>query len=156
MLKITVIACGNKMPGWVGEAVREYTKRLREFAHVQIIEIPLMKRSGASDIERIMDKEAQQIAHAIPGGARVIALAINGQMFSSETLAARLESLQQTSSHLCFIIGGPEGLATRILARSQELWSLSGLTLPHPLARVVLLEAIYRALAIINHHPYHK
>lgn len=156
MLKMTVIACGSKMPSWVNEAIKEYSKRLQEFVSLSIVEIPLTKRTKSSDLNRIMDKEAQLIHNAIPPGARVIALAIEGEQFTSEKLAAKLNVLQQSHSHICLIIGGPEGLSPATLDHSQERWSLSRLTLPHPLVRIFLLETIYRAFAINNNHPYHK
>lgn len=156
MMKMTVIACGNKMPAWVDEATQEYGKRLQEFVSLSLIEIPLVKRTKASDLARIMEKEAQLILQAIPSGARVIALAIEGDRFGSEKLAEKLNQLQQRHSHVCFIIGGPEGLSPATLAHCQERWSLSPLTLPHPLVRIILLETIYRAFAINHNHPYHK
>ncbi|MDX1836803.1 23S rRNA (pseudouridine(1915)-N(3))-methyltransferase RlmH [Legionella taurinensis] len=156
MLKMTVIACGSKMPSWVNEATKEYSKRLQEFVSLSLVEIPLTKRTKSSDLARIMDKEAQLIHGAIPPGARVIALAIEGDSFDSERLAVKLNLLQQNHSHVCFIIGGPEGLSPATLALSQERWSLSRLTLPHPLVRILLLETMYRAFAINNNHPYHK
>lgn len=156
MIKITLIACGNKMPSWVNSAVSEFTKRLQEFAQFNLIEIPLAKRGKSSDLTRILEKEAALIVHAIPQSARVIALDMGGESFNSEKLALKLEQLQQITSHLCFLIGGPEGLLTSILAKADERWSLSQLTLPHPLVRIILLETLYRAWSIIHNHPYHK
>lgn len=156
MLKITIIACGNKMPHWVAEAVNEYSKRLREFAFLSLIEIALLKRSKSFDLSRIMDKEGILINEAIPQGARVIALEIKGDSFSSEQLATKLTFLAQTASHLCLIIGGPEGIPAITLDKCQDKWSLSSLTLPHPLARILLLETLYRAFTININHPYHK
>lgn len=156
MLKITLIACGNKMPTWVNEAQTEYAKRLQEFAHLNLIEIPLIKRSKTMDLERVFSKEAQLILQAIPVNARIITLEIKGTGYSSEKLAAKLELLKQNDSHWCFIIGGPEGLHPSVMEKSNEAWSLSSLTLPHPLARIVLLEALYRAFTITENHPYHK
>lgn len=156
MLKITIIACGHKMPSWVCEAINEYSKRLQEFVQLTVLEIPLLKRSKSSDLARIMEKESQLMHQAIPNGSRIIALAIDGESFSSEKLALKLASLQQTNSHFCFLIGGPEGLAPSTLSLCHEQWSLSKLTLPHPLVRIFLLETLYRAFSINHHHPYHK
>jgi len=156
MLKLTLIACGNKMPSWVNEAASDYCKRLKEYVNFSLVEIPLLKRSKSSDLTRIMEKESALMNAAIPAGAYVIALEIEGDSFSSEKLASKLEALQQTSSHLCLLIGGPEGLSQHSLARCQARWSLSALTLPHPMVRIMLLEALYRAWSIINNHPYHK
>jgi 23S rRNA (pseudouridine1915-N3)-methyltransferase len=156
MLKITVIAVGTKMPDWVAQGSNDYAKRFNDGIQLKLIEIPLMRRSKSSDLARIMEKEALLIKEAIPNGARVIALDVEGTTFSSEELAHKITQLQQTSSHLCFLIGGPEGLAKETLMLSNERWSLSKLTLPHPLVRIILLETLYRAWSIINNHPYHK
>lgn len=156
MVKITLIACGNKMPSWVNEATLEYTKRLQEFAQVNLLEIPLIKRGKSSDQTRILEKETSLILAAIPSGSRVIALDLTGNSFGSEKLASKIEQLQLISSHWCFLIGGPEGLAPPILAKADETWSLSKLTFPHPLVRIILLETLYRAWTIIHNYPYHK
>lgn len=156
MLKITIITLGNKMPGWVNEGSNEYAKRLNDGVQLKIIEIPLIRRSKSSDLSRILERESAFIRDALPNNARIIALEIEGKTFSSEELALKISQLQQTSSHLCFIIGGPEGLSQEILKLCDERWSLSKLTLPHPLVRIILLETLYRAWSIINNHPYHK
>lgn len=156
MLKITVITLGNKMPDWVSAGSNEYLKRFKDGIQVKIIEIPLLTRSKSSDLARIMEKEAAQIKESLPTGARLIALDIEGKSFSSEELALKMTQLQQISSHFCLIIGGPEGLSSEILNLCDERWSLSKLTLPHPLVRIILLETLYRAWSIINNHPYHK
>lgn len=156
MLKMTLIALGNKMPAWVEMAVQEFSKRLQDGVALNLVEIPLLRRGKSSDLARIMEKEMALISAAIPHGARLIALEINGESFSSEQLAEKLERLQQINSHLCFLIGGPEGLSPSLIARSDERWSLSKLTLPHTLVRIVLLETLYRAWSISHNHPYHK
>ncbi|MGC1181450.1 23S rRNA (pseudouridine(1915)-N(3))-methyltransferase RlmH [Legionella sp.] len=156
MLKITVITLGNKMPNWVIQGSNDYAKRFNDGIQLKIIEIPLIRRSKSSDLARIMEKEAALIKATIPHGTRLIALEIKGVSLSSEELAVKITQLQQTSSHLCFLIGGPEGLSQELLKLSDERWSLSKLTLPHPLVRIILLETLYRAWSIINNHPYHK
>lgn len=156
MLKITIIALGNKMPRWVSEAISEFTKRLQESTLLNLVEIPLLRRGKIGDLPRILEKELTLIRATIPNHARLIALDIHGEAFTSEELAVKLEHLQHVSSHLCFLIGGPEGLLPSLLTQCDERWSLSKLTLPHTLARIFLLEAIYRAYSILNNHPYHK
>lgn len=156
MLKITVIAVGNKMPSWVMEGSNDYVKRFNDGIQLKLIEIPLIRRSKTSDLARIMEKEAALIQEAIPSGSRLIALDIEGKSFSSEGLALKINQLQQINSHFCLLIGGPEGLSKETLHRCDERWSLSKLTLPHPLVRIMLLETLYRAWSIINNHPYHK
>lgn len=156
MLEITLIAMGNKMPSWVTDASAEFIKRLNEAFKLHLIEIPLLRRGHTHDVTRVLEKEAERLHRAIPSNAHLIALDLSGRTFSSEHLAEHLNHLQHITSHLCFVIGGPEGLPASCLQQSRERWSLSTLTLPHPLARVVLLEAIYRAWSILNNHPYHK
>ncbi|WP_133127081.1 23S rRNA (pseudouridine(1915)-N(3))-methyltransferase RlmH [Legionella nagasakiensis] len=156
MLKITLITLGNKMPSWVNEAVSDYKKRLQDGIALTLIEIPLLRRGKSADLTRILEKEATLMAAAIPQGARIIALDMTGESFSSEQLARKLEQLQHINSHLCFLIGGPEGLSRELVARCDECWSLSKLTLPHPLVRIIFIEAIYRAWSILKNHPYHK
>jgi 23S rRNA (pseudouridine1915-N3)-methyltransferase len=156
MLKITVITLGNKMPDWVNQGTNDYAKRFNDGIQLKLIEIPLIRRSKSSDFARIMEKEAALIKEALPLGARLIALEIGGKSYSSEELALKITQLQHTASHLCFLIGGPEGLSQETLMLCNERWSLSKLTLPHPLVRIVLLETLYRAWSIINNHPYHK
>jgi 23S rRNA (pseudouridine1915-N3)-methyltransferase len=156
MLKITVITLGDKMPDWVTKGTNEYSKRFTENICLKLIEIPLTRRAKSSDLTRIIEKESALIKEALPNQARIIALDIKGQSFSSEELAEKMTQLQHTSSHLCFLIGGPEGLSPNLLSQSDERWSLSRLTLPHPLVRILLLETLYRAWTMIHNHPYHK
>lgn len=155
-MKVTLLTLGHKMPTWVDAAVSEFAKRLQEFCQLTCIEIPLLRRTKSSDLARILDKEATLVLDALPPHAYYIALDRGGEDFDSEQLAQKLEKLQLTNAHLCFIIGGPEGLSSTVLKRCHARWSLSKLTFPHTLARIVLLEAIYRAWSILKNHPYHK
>lgn len=156
MLKITIIALGSKMPDWVEQGTNDYAKRFNDGIQLKLIEIPLIRRSKTSDLSRIMEKESVLIQQAIPGNCHLIALDSRGKSFTSEELATKITQLQQVSSHLCLIIGGPEGLSPAVLKLCNESWSLSRLTLPHPLVRIFLVETLYRAWSIINNHPYHK
>ena len=141
-LKISVLTLGNKMPAWVNEAVEEFSKRLQRFCSLNFLEQSMAKQD--------------QFASFIPSGAYRIALDIQGRSFDSPHLALHIEQLQQQASHWCFLIGGPEGLPVDILETCHERWSLSNLTLPHMLARIILLETLYRSFTILTHHPYHK
>lgn len=144
------------MPDWVIQGSNDYAKRFNNGIALNFIEIPLIQRNKSSDLARILEKEALLIKQAIPNNTRLIALEIEGKTFSSEELASKITQLQQLSSHFCFLIGGPEGLTEEVLKLCDERWSLSKLTLPHPLVRIILLETLYRAWSIINNHPYHK
>lgn len=156
MLKISCLCMGNKMPDWVNTAWSDYAKRLQEAMPVRLIELPLIKRNKESDQARILDREADLLLQNIPKDAYVIALDKDGKTFSSEGLAKQLSQLEIQTQSICLIIGGPEGLMPKVLQRCQEKWSLSALTLPHPLARIVLIESLYRAWSINQNHPYHK
>jgi 23S rRNA (pseudouridine1915-N3)-methyltransferase len=156
MLKITIITLGNKMPGWVEDASQAFMKRLQDHVQLNLIEMPLIKRGKSSDVTRILEKEMLNMRAAIPNQSYLIALDKSGRMFSSEQLATQLEQLQQKTSHLCFLIGGPEGISAELLRACHERWSLSTLTFPHTIARIILLEALYRSWSILQNHPYHK
>ena len=156
MMKITAVSLGNKMPDWVETACALYEKRLQEYVQFTKIDLPLVKRSKTYDVQQVLQKEMTTLMAAIPDKSFVIALDVKGKQFNSPELAQYIEGLQHQSSHLCFIIGGPEGLTDSFLKSCHARWSLSKLTLPHPFAKVMSFEAIYRAFAIINHHPYHK
>lgn len=156
MLKISIISLGNKMPEWVTAGTNEYAKRFADGVQFKLIEIPLMNRTKASDMQRILEKESALLKQAIPKSSYLIALESTGKSFSSEELAEKISLVQHKNSHLCFLIGGPEGLASDVVQMADERWSLSRLTLPHPLVRIFLVETLYRAWTIMNKHPYHK
>jgi len=156
MLKITICAIGQKMPGWVNEASSELKKRLIQKIQLEWVELPLIKRSHSQQSNQIFEKEYQSFLDAIPQKAYLIALDAEGQLFDSKQLAARMEELQTQHSHWCIIIGGPEGLHPNLLKKAQQKWSLSPLTFPHPMVRLILLECLYRSWCIQHNHPYHK
>lgn len=156
MLKITIISLNNKLPDWIITGSNEYLKRFKEGLQVKLIELPLTHRNKNSDINRVLDKESAQLLSSIPNGAFKIALDSRGTSFNSEELALKITKIQQYNSHLCLLIGGPEGLSQEVLNICADKWSLSKLTLPHPLVRIFLLETLYRSWSIMNNHPYHK
>lgn len=147
---------GTKMPTWIQDGSKHYLSLLNTWINVQCMEIPLLSRSKSSSLQAILKKEASALHQAIPHDAFLIALDARGKEYSSEDLAHRFAQFKNLSQHLCFIIGGPEGLASEFISAAQEIWSLSKLTLPHTLIRIIFIEAIYRSLSIIHHHPYHK
>ncbi|PIQ44287.1 MAG: 23S rRNA (pseudouridine(1915)-N(3))-methyltransferase RlmH [Gammaproteobacteria bacterium CG11_big_fil_rev_8_21_14_0_20_46_22] len=153
-MKITLISIGSKMPAWVQAGFEEYQKRLQSDWPLTLIEIPLAKRQKNSENLALIKKEGEKMLAAIPKNSFVITLEIGGKRLSTEALAKTITDSQ--SAHLCFLIGGPEGLAHDVLKRSDAKISLSDLTLPHPLVRIVLAEQLYRALTITQGHPYHK
>jgi 23S rRNA (pseudouridine1915-N3)-methyltransferase len=155
-MQILVIAVGRQMPAWVIEGSREYTQRLPADYHLHFIEIPAEKRTKNADISQIMQKEEAKILTHLHKDMICIALDRQGKTLDTKMLAHHLQKWHDTSQDICFIIGGPEGLSESFLKKSQVIWSLSALTLPHPMVRVVLSEQIFRAWSIIMNHPYHR
>lgn len=144
------------MPKWVAQGYDEYAKRLPRELCPSLIELPLATRSKTTNQEKIKAQEGTQIIAALSKSARAIMLDVKGVSLSTEKLATKLEDWQMSGVHANIVIGGPDGLSKECRARADELWSLSALTLPHPLVRVVLIEQLYRAWTIIQNHPYHK
>jgi 23S rRNA (pseudouridine1915-N3)-methyltransferase len=114
------------------------------------------KRGKNADLKRIADREGDAMLSAVPNSDWVIALDVMGKRLSTEAMASRIEDLLGQGRNLSLLIGGPEGLAERCLIRANERWSLSDLTLPHPLVRIVIAEQLYRSWTIIHGHPYHR
>ena len=143
------------MPPWVSEGFAEYTRRLRSRLPVELLEIPAVKRSG-TDTARAMAEEGKRLLAAIRPRDHVVALDERGTSHTSVALAKWLGKRLQAGSDLSFLIGGADGFAPEVLARANERWSLSALTLPHALVRVVFAEQIYRAVTLLDGHPYHR
>lgn len=155
-MKIKLIAVGSKMPAWVDSGFQQYCKRLPKDFAVKTIEIPLARRSKNQQPEQWKNKEGEQIIKNLHKDDFVIALEIKGKNISTQLLAEKLTQLQISTSSLAFIIGGPDGLSAACLKRADFCWSLSALTLPHPIVRIIFIEAIYRAWSLMNNHPYHR
>ncbi len=155
-MQISVISVGKNMPSWVSEGYFEYAKRMPTDYRTQLIEIVPEKRTKNSDLSKITTNEEAKITANIPKDCYCIALDRIGKMHDTKTLAKRLQTWHDNHQSICFIIGGPEGLSQDFLNTADEIWSLSAMTLPHPLVRIVLSEQIYRAWTITINHPYHK
>lgn len=155
-MRVRIIAVGTKMPSWVLEATHDYLKRFpREWA-VEFVEIPLGHRSKSQDTAKAIAKEGELMLAAIDDRERVIALDVQGKSWSTEQLSQQMESWQMEGNNMALLVGGPDGLAPECLVRADQRWSLSALTLPHPLVRVLLAEQLYRGWSILKNHPYHK
>jgi 23S rRNA (pseudouridine1915-N3)-methyltransferase len=155
-MRISIVAVGNRMPSWVNEGVEEYTKRMPREIKLEWREIALARRSNNDRPERLRAREGEQILKAIQSGDRVVALDVKGKPFSTEQLAERLRDWQMSGDNYSLLIGGPDGLSPECLQRADQRWSLSALTLPHPLVRVLVAEQLYRAWTITAKHPYHR
>lgn len=155
-MKLTLIAVGTKMPAWVQQGYDEYARRFPRDLPLELIEIPAGKRGKNADIKRILEIEGEKMLSAVPRGNKVVTLEVTGENWSSPQLASKLTEWQHDGRDVCLLVGGPEGLAPSCIAASEAKWSLSALTLPHPLVRVVLAESLYRAWSICTNHPYHR
>lgn len=159
-MKITLVTVGKIKEKFYTEAIAEYSKRLSRYCKLEVIQVADEKTpdgAGEAQERQIKDREGERILAQIKDGAYVIALAIQGQMQSSEQLAARLEQLGVGGqSQIVFVIGGSLGLSDAVLKRADYQLSFSRMTFPHQLMRVILLEQIYRCFRIISGEPYHK
>lgn len=155
-MNIHLIAVGDKMPGWVQAGYGEYAKRLPAECALKLVEVAPGKRGKNADIARILRDEGERMLAAIPKGARVIALEVHGRDWSTEQLSDQLDGWLAGGQDIALLVGGPEGLADSCRARADQQWSLSPLTLPHPLVRVLLAEQLYRAWSLLRGHPYHR
>ena len=155
-MKIQLIAVGTKMPEWVEAGVAEYRKRLPRDFELLVVEIPLAPRGKGADIAKSMAKEGDACLRAVGKGDYVVALDVRGKTLDTEQLATKLGELRDGGRNLSLLVGGPDGLAPACFEVADARWSLSPLTFPHPIVRVILAEQLYRCWSILNKHPYHR
>ena len=155
-MKIYLIAVGSKMPAWVTTAYQEYAKRMPRECSLQLLEIHPEYRGKSSSTARIKQEECKRIQAAIPKGASVIALDEHGKLWSTKQLSTQLASWLQDGPDIALLVGGADGLSSECLEQARLKWSLSPLTLPHPMVRVVVAEQLYRAWSLLQGHPYHR
>lgn len=155
-MKIHLISAGGRMPPWVIQGYQEYAKRLPPECALHLVEVGLGNRGKNANVERAMREEGEQMLAAIPKGCQVIALDVQGRQWNTVEVARQMENWMRGGSDVALLVGGPDGLAPACLAHAQAMWSLSSLTLPHPLVRIVLAEQLYRAWSILKGHPYHR
>lgn len=155
-MRISLIAVGTKMPSWVEQGYAEYARRLPADCTLQLVEIPAGKRGKGADIARITQQEGEKMLAAVPKGARIVTLEVSGRAWTTEALSLELDGWLHDGRDVALLVGGPEGLAADCIAQAEQRWSLSNLTLPHPLVRIVVAEQLYRAWSILQNHPYHR
>ena len=155
-MKINLIAIGNKMPNWVNTGFNEYQKRLTQDCKLNINEIAAIKRGKQTDLKKVCEIEGQKIIDCIPNDNRVIALEVKGNNWSTEQLSQQMSQWMLSGQDISLLVGGPEGLSQSCRDKANQLWSLSPLTLPHPLVRIIVAEQLYRAWSILKNHPYHR
>lgn len=155
-MRISVVSVGHKMPAWIQSGWREYLKRLPPEIKVELVELKPDEKTSGKTVEKAKALEGERILAAIPGGATVYALDEKGRPVTTQGLSVMLAEWMRDATHPVFVIGGADGLSDEVKTRADKLLSLSALTLPHGLARVVLAEQIYRAWSILASHPYHR
>ena len=155
-MRLLIVAVGERMPGWVDEAFDEYARRMPRKARVELVEVRPERRGGTRTPTQCMTAEAARIQVAIPAQSGRVVLDEHGRDLSTVQLANHLGRWLGEGRDLAFVIGGPDGLAPDIKASADLQIRLSSLTLPHGLVRVLLAEQLYRAVSILDNHPYHR
>ena len=155
-MMLHLISVGNRMPVWVSEGFEEYQKRLASECKLNLITITPAQRTKNSHVPQLVAEEGKKIAVAIPKQSRVIALDEKGQLWNTKQLAQALQCWQLERQDMSFLIGGADGLSADCLNSAEHIWSLSPLTLPHPLVRIIVAEQLYRAWSLLKRHPYHR
>ncbi len=155
-MKIKVVTIGQKMPKWVQEGYQEYAKRLPKDIGFELIELPMAKRGKSGSTAQWIAQEGDAMMALIQPDHWVIALDERGKNWTTTQLSEQLSNWQLNGRDVILLIGGPDGLSAACKARANQLWSLSGLTLPHPMVRILLTETLYRAWTLLSGHPYHR
>ena len=155
-MRLRLIAVGTRMSAWVDAAFADYTRRLRGADALELVEVPAARRNGSGDAGRAIDTESGRILALLEPREYAVALDERGRSFTTLQLSAWLAERRKQGAALSFIIGGPDGLAAEVQSRAQLRWSLSALTFPHALVRVLLVEQLYRAATLLAGHPYHR
>ncbi len=151
-----LICVGHRMPDWVDAGVQEFVRRMPRDTAAHVVEVKAEPRTQGKPVEVLMDAERVRIEAAIPPRARIVALDERGDDLNTVGLTARLRRWRADGDDVALIIGGPDGLSPALKSRAHELIRLSSLTLPHALARLLLAEALYRAVSLEANHPYHR
>ena len=144
------------MPEWVSQGYDEFARRMPPECRLNLIEIPAAKRTKAADIKRLLAQEGERMLEALPKNVLVVALDVSGHRWDTEEVAQQLDAWMYEGRDIALLLGGPEGLAPACRQQAERSWSLSPLTFPHPLVRIIVAEQLYRATTILKHHPYHK
>lgn len=155
-MKLQLVAVGTKMPDWVQTGFTDYLHRFPKDMPLELVEVPAGKRGKNADIRRILEREGEQMLAAVGKGNLIVTLDIPGSQWDTPQLAKQLERWKLDGRNVSLLIGGPEGLSPQCKTAAEQSWSLSPLTLPHPLVRVLVAESLYRAWSITANHPYHR
>ena len=158
-MKLRILSIGTKMPKWVDTGFAEYHKRIQPMLNTDMVDLPASKRAknpSEANLASYREQEGQSLLTAHPSGAKLWVLDVKGKIISTETLADKLSNAMLEGDDISLVIGGADGVSPELLTQADFVWSLSKLTLPHSLVRVVLMEQLYRAMSINHNHPYHR
>ena len=153
---MTILSVGHRMPAWIQDGFHEYVRRMPPEVKVELVELKPEDRGAGKAAERAMALEGERLLAAVPAGGTLLALDERGRSVSTQGLSVMLSEWMRDATHPVFAIGGADGLADAVKQKAAKLVSLSALTLPHGLVRVVLAEQLYRAWSILARHPYHR
>ena len=155
-MRLNLLAVGTKMPAWVNDGYEEYAKRLPRECQLVLQEIQPAKRGKSGHVSQWVEEEGERILAAISSNHHIVSLDVAGKTWSTEQLAGQMQNWFSDGRDVVLMVGGPDGLATKCSERANQTWSLSPLTLPHSLVRIVLAEQLYRGWTVLQNHPYHR
>lgn len=155
-MKIYLIAIGTRTPEWVSSGFDEYVRRLPRHLPLELVEVPAVNRTRAADSIRAKREEGSRLLNRVPEDSHLVALNETGTTVTTRHLASVLSTWMGSGRDVAMMIGGADGLSKDCLDRADECWSLSALTFPHALVRVIVAEQMFRAWSIISKHPYHR
>ena len=156
-MKFVVVAVGHRMPAWINAGFNEYARRMPRVSRIELIEVkPATRSAGAKSDHQWLAAEARRIRAALPRSCFRAVLDERGKLFTTADIARRIERWKQDGRDVAFVIGGADGTAHALQQDSDLVLSLSPLTLPHGLCRILLAEQLYRAVSLLGNHPYHR
>ncbi|ALB01288.1 50S rRNA methyltransferase [Francisella persica ATCC VR-331] len=155
-MKIKIITLGEKPPKWVSDGYDEYKKRLSKSIPLELIELPITKRSKTGNPKLWMKKEAKTIIGKLNHSDHLVILDVNSKIISTEELAEKMQNWKFNNPNVVILIGSPNGIDQSVKEIAKEKISISKMTFPHPLVRIIIAEQLYRAYTILEGHPYHK
>jgi 23S rRNA (pseudouridine1915-N3)-methyltransferase len=156
-VQIHLITVGRRPPAWVEQGYQEFARRLPARWGLRTARVEGRRLSGSAPPSALVEEQGQRLLSCVPEGSHVVALEVEGEPWTTEELARRIQAwLAAGQRHVALLIGGPEGLSAACRERADESWSLSRLTLPHAMVRLIVAEQLYRAWSLLNHHPYHR
>ncbi len=155
-MRIRLLAVGERMPGWVQAGYEEYSKRMPRDMALELVEVPAARRTRNTASAKLCMEEGERLLARLRDSDYVVALDVRGKLHSTESLSEWMGTWRMMGRDVALLIGGPDGLSDAVLGRADARWSLSPLTMPHPLVRIVLAEQLYRAWTLLSGHPYHR